>query len=167
MTQAISDGEDPKKVWDEKAGLDLVESGTAHTYFWVYDNFLTKVKTCVSNEALKKVLMKVVLLYGIDKILVRCAHFYSTGVITPSTVQRLHEGKQILLKELRPQVLMLVQAFEYSDNTLHSAIGGAHQKPYETLLDWAKNKNEVNQPEVLKQIYGIFNEAKKQFKPKL
>lgn len=102
MTEHISEGEDPKKVWDEKVGLDLVESGTSHTYFWVYDNFLTKIKTAVSNEALKKILLKVVLLYGIDKILARCAQFYSTGVITPNTVQKLHEGKYILLKELRP-----------------------------------------------------------------
>lgn len=56
MTDSISDGEDPKKVWDEKVGLDLVESGISHTYFWIFDNFLTKVKVGMSNEALKKVL---------------------------------------------------------------------------------------------------------------
>lgn len=29
-----------------------------------------------------------------------------------------------------------------------SAIGNADGKPYETILDWAKNYNDVNKPEV-------------------
>lgn len=49
MSEAISSGENPKKVWDEKAGLSLTESGTAHTYFWIYDNFYTCVMSKISN----------------------------------------------------------------------------------------------------------------------
>lgn len=74
-------------------GLDLVESGMSHTYFWIFDNFLTKVKVGISNESLKKVLMNLLLLYGVDKILLRSAQFYSTGVITASTVQQLKKAK--------------------------------------------------------------------------
>lgn len=40
-----------------------------------------------------------------------------------------------------------MEAFEYSDNTLHSALGIIKADPYGTLLKWAKESNEVNRPE--------------------
>jgi hypothetical protein len=42
----------------------------------------------------------------------------------------------------------LVEAFQYSDNTLHSALGIANADPYGMILKWAKESNEVNKPEV-------------------
>ena len=66
--------------------------------------------------------------------------------MTPSDMKYCFKAKEELLKQLRPEALALVQAFEYDDNTLCSAIGRSDGKAYETLLDWAKNKNVVNKP---------------------
>lgn len=82
--------------------------------------------------------MRLLLLYGVEKILVRAYRFLQTGTITSDTIKILQEGKEVLLKQIRPDALTIVEAFEYSDNTLHSAIGGAHEKPYETLMKWVK-----------------------------
>lgn len=57
--------------------------------------------------------------------------------------------------ELRNEALGLVEAFCYDDNTLKSAIGRRDGKAYETLLDWAKNSNRVNRPEVKKELYEL------------
>lgn len=45
-----------------------------------------------------------------------------------------------------------MEAFAYSDNNLHTAIGRSDGKVYETLFDWAKNKNDVNKPENQERI---------------
>ena len=62
----------------------------------------------------------------------------------------------------------LVEAFGYDDNTIHSAIGTSDGKPYEKLLDWAKNKNVVNQDWAKKEIYEIMGQSLKgAIKPKI
>jgi hypothetical protein len=60
-----------------------------------------------------------------------------------------------------------VEAFEYDDNTLHSAIGCSDGKAYERLLDWSKNHNIINKEHVRKEIVEEIKKAKSQLKPKL
>ena len=45
----------------------------------------------------------------------------------------------MLLLEIRPQALSLVESLKYSDNWLMSAIGNSYGDIYETHLEWAKN----------------------------
>jgi len=52
------------------------------------------------------------------------------------------------LADLRPDAIGLAEAWNYSDNTLRSAIASSKGNIYETLLDWAQNKNPVNKPGV-------------------
>ena len=59
----------------------------------------------------------------------------------------IYEHRYVLYKRIRPEALNLVEAFGYDDNVLGSAIGASHGKPYETLIDWAKNFNTINRPE--------------------
>ena len=58
--------------------------------------------------------------------------------------------REVLLEEIRPDALTLVEAFEYSDNTLMSAIGRSDGRPYEHLMEWFRKSNDVNQPKVAK-----------------
>ena len=36
MQTLISEGLNPKVVWDTQIGLELKQAGTAHTYFWIF-----------------------------------------------------------------------------------------------------------------------------------
>ncbi len=38
-----------KEAWDQYAGLELVESGIAHTYLWIYQNFYEKIYLKTKN----------------------------------------------------------------------------------------------------------------------
>lgn len=49
-----------------------------------------------------------------------------------------------MLAEIRPDALALVESFGFQDSQLRSAISLTTGKPYETMYDWAKNKNEMN-----------------------
>ena len=95
-------------------------------------------------------LFKLLVLYGIEKIIAQSNSFYETGVITSKTYNQLHIARERLLKEIRPEALALVEAFGYDDNTLHTAIGCSDGKPYQRILDWAQNKNVVNQEKAKK-----------------
>jgi hypothetical protein len=41
-----------------------------------------------------------------------------------------------------------VEAFEYTDHSLFTAIGTSDGKIYDKLLDWARNHNDVNKAEI-------------------
>jgi hypothetical protein len=71
------------------------------------------------------------------------------------------------LRELRPEALALVEAFEFSDNMLESAIAHSNERPYENLIHWARNFNTVNRPEERKQIIEAMKKAKLELRPKL
>jgi acyl-CoA oxidase len=147
--------------------LELVEAGTAHSYLWMYQNFYEKIYLKTKNERARAVLIKLLLLYGLEKIVERSSSFYEMGVISSSTLKNIQNLREKLLAELRPDALTIVESFEYDDNTLHSAIGAADGNVYERLLDWSKNYNVVNKEEVRKELVEEIKKAKSQLKPKL
>ena len=157
----------PKDAWDHYAGLELVEAGTAHSYLWMYQNFYEKIYLKTKNERARAVLIKLLLLYGVEKIVERSSSFYEMGVISSSTLKNIQNLREKLLAELRPDALTIVESFEYDDNTLHSAIGAADGNVYERLMDWSKNYNVVNKEEVRKELVEEIKKAKSQLKPKL
>jgi len=63
--------------------------------------------------------------------------------------------------------LNLVEAFGISDNVLMSAIGSSDGKPYENLIDWAKNYNTLNRPEKRAEIIETIKKAKAEIKAML
>lgn len=138
-----------------------------HTYYWVFQNFLEKIYTGTKNEKIRAILTKLLLLYGVEKILEMGSIFFESGVITASTLKQCQAAKEQLLKELRPEALGLVESFGYHDNTLHSALGYADGKAYERLLEWAQKYNRVNRPDVLADIHAEWKRTKAQLRPKL
>ena len=112
-------------------------------------------------------MIKLLLLYGVEKIVERSSSFYEMGVISSSTLKNIQNLREKLLAELRPDALTIVESFEYDDNTLHSAIGAADGNVYERLMDWSKNYNVVNKEEVRKELVEEIKKAKSQLQPKL
>lgn len=133
----------------------------------MYQNFYEKIYLKTKNERARAVLIKLLLLYGVEKIVERSSSFYEMGVISSSTLKNIQNLREKLLAELRPDALTIVESFEYDDNTLHSAIGAADGNVYERLMDWSKNYNVVNKEEVRKELVEEIKKAKSQLKPKL
>ena len=106
----------------------------------------------IQPESLKNVMKKLCLLWGIEKLIERASQVYVTGILTPDAFKLLQAKREALLKEIRPEALTLVEAFEYSDNTLQSAIAHSNERYSENLIDWARRYNTVNRPEERNQI---------------
>lgn len=87
---------------------------------------------------------KLLILYGLEKIVERSAKFFETQTLTPESLKLVYQQRETLLTELRPEALTLVEAFDYDDNILMSAIGSSDGKPYENLIEWAKKFNTLN-----------------------
>lgn len=121
IAEGMSNGLSQKQVWDTYAGLSLVRAGIIHAIFTMHSFFIQDVIKIQQND-LKTVMKKLSILWGIEKLIERSSDVYVTGVLTPEAFQLLNKKREALLKELRPEALALVEAFEYSDNMLESAI---------------------------------------------
>jgi hypothetical protein len=57
-----------KTVWNQKVGIELVQSALAHIHLVTFLNFLAQIQM-VTNEGCRQVLLKLCQLYGLEKFL--------------------------------------------------------------------------------------------------
>jgi len=133
-----------RESWDKKTGLALLEAARAHTTVFTYQAFSDKINRDVKSPALKVVLQRLCTLYGVDKLLTHPLGLFESEFMTPKQVTLLGERKETLLEELRPDVIGIVDAFGYPDNTLRSALGVYDGNVYETLMKYVRENNEFN-----------------------
>lgn len=155
-----------KEAWDTYAGISLTETAIAHTQFTMHSYYLEAAST-IQQPTLKKVMMKLCTLYGIEKVIERASQVFETGIIGPDGFRLLSQQRERLLLELRPEALSLIEAFGYSDNVLQSAIGHSNEKPYENLINWARRYNRLNRPEQRKEVIEAIRKAKAGLKANL
>lgn len=86
----------------------------------------------------------IALLYGVGILLSKGMLLYELGIFSKGTQKLLENGRNELFKRIRPNALVLVEGWQFSDNSLRSAIGSSNGS-YEQLFDWAKNHNSFNE----------------------
>lgn len=123
-----------------------MDAATAHSYYLMVKFYWDKINELCKEPRLKEVLTTLFLLYAVERISEYSLSFYETGVLGSTSLKTYRQIREKLLARVRPNALTIVEAFDYSDGNLHSAIGRSDGKAYETLLDWAMHKNDVNQP---------------------
>lgn len=133
-----------KDSWDKNAGIPLIEAARAHMSIFTYRSFYEKINNEAKSPALKVVLQRLCMLYGIEKLLLHPLGILESEYISPKQIVLLKEKKNVLMEQIRPDVLGLVDAFAYPDNTLKSALGLYDGNVYETLLQWVREKNDFN-----------------------
>ena len=66
MQEIITEkGINPKRAWNEYAGLELVEVGVAYGFQWMVSNYFNAIEQRCNDPALKKVLVKLFTLYAV------------------------------------------------------------------------------------------------------
>lgn len=87
-------------------------------------------------------------LYGLCKLQKDSHSLYQSGYFTPGVnySQLINEAIKAVNLRLRPQMLSIVETFEWSDKVTMSAIGNSYGDIYETHFDWAKSSR-MNQNE--------------------
>lgn len=138
----MGEGESMKEIWDRKAGIDLVEASRAHIYYFTFKSFYENIRDNVKDEAVAKVLTKLCLLYGIQKLLEFPLGLAESGYFLPVHFGYLKAKKEELLDELRPEAIALTDGFAIRDESFYSAL--TTPDVYGTLYDWATTKNPLN-----------------------
>ncbi len=118
---------------------DLFNTSNSHCYYIIMKNFVEKANA-VKDESIRRVLTRLVIMFA-------CSNFLDDSwgdIIEKSEYREIKKTLNKVMEEVRPDCVALVDAFDFSDQSLKSAIGRYDGNVYEALLDSAK-KSILNQ----------------------
>lgn len=116
-----------------QVALLLVNAVRSHSFTYILTNFIRVVKEC-QDPSLKKVLDQLCALFALSNIL---DDPQWNGLVAIPQMQMVKQIVPQLMDRIRPNVVALVDAFEFSDNTLGSTIGKFDGNVYEALYEVA------------------------------
>lgn len=85
-----------KEIEDHYSGLLINDAAIAHSYVVVYSYFAREVER-VADKQVKAVLTKLLLLYGVEKIIERASKFYETATLSAEGLSLLFKKREQLL----------------------------------------------------------------------
>ena len=123
--------------------LEIVKASNEHIKLITYYEFMNQIKTRVFKcPNIRPQLANLCMLYGLNLLNESPKDLYNSGYFNVPGVHYsnvLLDAIKLLLKEIRPQVLNLIEVVPLQDDHIFSAIGNSYGDIYETHLDWAKN----------------------------
>ncbi|KAM7259932.1 hypothetical protein ACFE04_015673 [Oxalis oulophora] len=128
---------------------DLVEAAVAHCQLIIVSKFIEKLQQDIPGEGVKKQLEKLCGIYALYILHKYQGDFIGTDYITPKQAALANEQLRSLYSQVRPNAVALVDAFNYTDHFLNSALGRYDGNVYPTLYAeaWKDPLNESVVPD--------------------
>jgi len=150
-----SQGKAAHEAWNLTSVL-LTQAAEAHCHLFIAKTFLSKINN-VSDPAVRTVLMDLFQLHAVYLISTDAASFLKGGYMSAEQMDIIEEGLGLCFDKVRPNAVSLVDAFDFTDHHLGSALGRYDGNVYETLYKWAQksplNKTPVHESfKYLKQV---------------
>lgn len=164
VMEHMGEGMSMKKIWDRKIGIGLIQAARAHTLLFTFKCFQDGIRK-IHDVNIREALISLCSLFALHELLEQPNGIIESSYLTPEQFKYLSQAKQSLLPKIRPFAVGLVDALSYSDNTMRSALGRGDGKVYETMFEWASEKNVMNEKEVGEGMEYIFQ--MKEVQPKL
>lgn len=121
--------------------VDWIKAAKAHCAYVVLRNFTQGVEeapaTCSPPTCV--VLQRLLALHALSGIEDEIGDFLEDGYLMQSQTALVHKEVQVLLKEIRPDAVALVDAFGLDDYFLNSALGAHDGDVYRRAYDWVQS----------------------------
>uniref|UniRef100_A0AAY4A7W1 Acyl-coenzyme A oxidase n=1 Tax=Denticeps clupeoides TaxID=299321 RepID=A0AAY4A7W1_9TELE len=128
-------------AWNN-AAIDLVRASDAHCHYMVVKLFVSRLGE-VGDVAVHSVLSTLAVLYALHGVSQNSGDFLQVLMKDSVISEKIKE----LLTQLRPNAVVLVDAFDYPDEMLNSVLGRYDGNVYENMFEWAR-KSPLNRTEV-------------------
>jgi len=135
--------------WNEDCQVDLIKMTRAHLMYVTMLNFKNGIESSSLEDQTKKNLRVLCNIFGSHDLYNDSSALYECGYFEKDHLTYVKENLEVKLKEIRPQILPLIECWSHPDNVLNSALGRYDGNVYETLFDWSKNKNPLNKQDKL------------------
>ncbi|XP_057976482.1 peroxisomal acyl-coenzyme A oxidase 1-like isoform X2 [Malania oleifera] len=114
---------------------DLVEAAVAHCQVIVVSKFFEKLQQEIDGKGVKQMLGFLCNIYALSLLHKHHGDFLSTGCITPEQAALANDQLRSLNSQVRPNVIALVDAFDYTDHYLGSILGRYDGNVYPKLYE--------------------------------
>eukprot|EP00007_Cunea_sp_BSH-02190019_P008079 CAMPEP_0174230326 /NCGR_PEP_ID=MMETSP0417-20130205/1096_1 /TAXON_ID=242541 /ORGANISM="Mayorella sp, Strain BSH-02190019" /LENGTH=650 /DNA_ID=CAMNT_0015307983 /DNA_START=50 /DNA_END=1999 /DNA_ORIENTATION=- len=142
LQNEISAGHSQADAWNRSL-LHVHATSNAHCSMTMLVNFLDKLDalhndgTAPIGGSLNLVLKQLCDLFALFYMQQNAGEFVQCGYLSAAQLGMLNEQIRVLVSELRPNAVPLVDAMNFTDRELGSALGRYDGRVYETMLEWA------------------------------
>ncbi|KAL9961614.1 hypothetical protein ACROYT_G030588 [Oculina patagonica] len=163
LQSRILSGMDSADAWNE-VSVDLIRCAKGYSncvmVLYLLESMEKLSGVSTNLRRVLKSLADLFVLYGISE---NSGGFLEAGVLDCAQIQTIRQQVYVLMEKIRPEAVSLVDAFDYSDYVLNSALGRYDGNVYEDLFRWAQrsvlNKEQV-QPGYYKYLRPLMNSNK-------
>ncbi|KAJ3170468.1 hypothetical protein HDU87_008762 [Geranomyces variabilis] len=141
-------------TWN-KSLVRIHRTAKAHCQLVMVQNFSRALNLPAEHPAaaptpmIKDVLFKLGCLFALSMMVENIGEFLESGFMSIAQAQLVRTASDDVVAQLRPDAIALVDAFDFSDYHLNSALGRYDGNVYETMVQWVSRNPlnlEVNSP---------------------
>lgn len=140
VEQAVHGLDVEKRTWNDML-VEIYRISRAHCQLIMVSNFFQGVFSADNqNKVMGVALGDVALLYALSTLEQEVADVLTSGYVTPAQALLLKQQVIATLKKVRPNAVGLVDAFDFPDYLMNSALGESQGKVYERLTEMAERE---------------------------
>ena len=148
-------GLDAFDAWNH-ATPELLQCAIAHTYYVIVKSFVESLELPAVKEMKignQRVMKKLSDIFSLHYMLRKYGDFIESGVIHGPDVAELREVLVELFRDIRPEAVSLVDAFDYPDFVLRSVLGRKDGDVYRAMWDWVQDNPRNKHPNGVHPVY--------------
>ncbi|XP_028907494.1 peroxisomal acyl-coenzyme A oxidase 2 isoform X1 [Ornithorhynchus anatinus] len=130
-------GTNQYEAWNQTSVLHVF-AAKAHCHYFVVKTFVDGLMMFKDDPELYRVMKNLCDLYALDGILSNTGDFLHDNFMSGDQVEMATEIYLGLLAVIRKDAVLLTDAFDFSDESLNSALGCYDGNVYERLFKWAQ-----------------------------
>uniref|UniRef100_A0A8C5TMQ8 Acyl-coenzyme A oxidase n=1 Tax=Malurus cyaneus samueli TaxID=2593467 RepID=A0A8C5TMQ8_9PASS len=143
LQDLIQSGVKKHDAWNQ-CTVQLVQAAKAHCHYIAVKNFAETVEKLETKAGIQKIMKHLCDLFALHGIFSNTGAFLHDGYTSAAQMDMVTASYLDLLAVIRKDAVPLVDAFDFTDKSLNSALGSYDGQAYQRLYEWAQ-KSPTNQ----------------------
>ncbi|NWX16319.1 ACOX2 oxidase, partial [Aegotheles bennettii] len=118
--------------------VQLAQAAKAHCHYLTVKNFAETVERLETRAGIQKIMKHLCDLFALHGIFSNAGIFLHDGYISGAQMDMVTASYLDLLPVIRKDAVPLVDAFDFTDKSLNSALGSYDGQVYQRLYEWAQ-----------------------------
>ncbi|XP_069668107.1 peroxisomal acyl-coenzyme A oxidase 2 isoform X2 [Haliaeetus albicilla] len=137
LQDLIQSGVKKHDAWNQ-CTVQLAQAAKAHCHYITVKNFAETVEKLETQPGIQKIMKHLCDLFALHGIFSNAGVFLHDGYISGAQMDMVTASYLDLLAVIRKDAVPLVDAFDFTDKTLNSALGSYDGQVYQRLYEWAQ-----------------------------
>ncbi|XP_069721789.1 peroxisomal acyl-coenzyme A oxidase 2 [Phaenicophaeus curvirostris] len=137
LQDLIQSGVKKYDAWNQ-CTVQLVQAAKAHCHYISVENFAETVEKLKTKPGIQKIMKHLCDLFALHGIFSNAGLFLHDGYLSGAQMDMVTASYLDLLAVIRRDAVPLVDAFDFTDKSLNSALGSYDGQVYQRLYEWAQ-----------------------------